>query len=174
MAETGALAYQEGPMDGSESVILNPMKAVRELGVEAFEETGVALLQTPEERRDYLKDEAARIDAAARHGRAPRFKRSPRNARPQGVETVDEELAVALAEGEPVGAESDIVTWRRHVVRSVREAGRRGTSDRRDTRDLAGREKPPFVGRYRGKCAVTSQVLREYDPSELGPMIETA
>ena len=87
---------------------------------------------------------------------------------------------VAAAEGRPIVPERDPLDWVHDRVKAVRAAGKRGTSTgRRDTRGrtFADREKPPFVGRYPGKCKVTPQMLNvEYgglDPDSdiAGPVV---
>jgi hypothetical protein len=164
VAEPGALELQDGPTDGSEWMTPSPVTVVRELGleaIEAFEGTGVALLQSPEERADWLAEEAARRDAAARR-RGPRFKRDPGEMGATDIGLGGEVPVVTVVEGEPVVPERDLLDWIQDRAQAVRDAGRRGTwTDRRDTRgrSFANRERPSFVGRYRGSCKVTPQML---------------
>src|SRR5690242_2515572 len=81
----------------------------------------------------------------------------------------EEELFEMLESGELDGseeaapspvAESDVASWALVKERAVRAAGHRGTwAGRRGTRErtFADRDRPPFVGRYAGKAAVTPQ-----------------
>jgi hypothetical protein len=166
MAEPGALELQDDPTGGSEWMTPSPVAVVRELGteaVEAFEGAGVALLQSPEERADWLAAEAARRDTAARR-RGPRFRRDPSEmgAPDAGTEGAP---AVTVVEGDSIVPERDLLDWIEDRVQAVRGAGRRGTwEDRRGTRDSRNERKyrQGFFGRYAGKCTVTHEMLDEY------------
>lgn len=164
MAEPGAFELQAGPKDGSEWMTPSPITAVRELGVEAveaFEETGLALLQSPEERAEWLAAEAVRKDAASRR-RGPRFKREPSEMGAPDIGPGEEAPVVTVVEGDPLVSDRDLLDWIQDRVQAVRDAGKRGTwDDRRDirSRSFANRQKPEFVGRYQGPCKVTEQLL---------------
>ncbi len=97
------------------------------------------------------------------------FERGEFDVRPVEASATEEQPLLKVIQ-------QDVLNWARDRAQAIRAAGKKGTWDgRRDVRGrtFADREKPHFVGRYTGKCAVTPHLLKtEYGEPDARALLQ--